>query len=268
MSAEFVCNICGKENNIYEPFNREFTRTACCNSSPRMRMIVHVLSMELFGKSLALPNFPERNIKGIGISDWEGYAIPLAAKLNYTNTYYHKEPRLDIANVSESWKGKYDFVICSDVMEHVEPPVLRGFQGLSDLLKPGGVVIFSVPYMYECGYQEYYPNLYKYKIVEIDGQKVLKNVTRDGNEEEFTNLWMHGGDGAVLAMRLYTEQKLVEDFLAVGFNDMKIYRAYMPFGAFWPESYSQLWAVRKASQNLQKPKHGRRWLNWPRFLRL
>jgi 2-polyprenyl-3-methyl-5-hydroxy-6-metoxy-1,4-benzoquinol methylase len=46
---------------------------------------------------------------------------------------------------------------CSDVLEHVVPPVENAFCGLSDLLKPNGVLIFSVPYILDGEYNEFYP---------------------------------------------------------------------------------------------------------------
>jgi len=52
-----------------------------------MRAIVHLLSTELFGESYILRDFPVRpDIRGIGLSDWDGYAGGLPHKLNYTNT--------------------------------------------------------------------------------------------------------------------------------------------------------------------------------------
>lgn len=54
-----------------------------CGSTVRMRSIIHTLSMELFGKSMPIKDFPdERNITEVGISDWQGYAGPLSRKLD------------------------------------------------------------------------------------------------------------------------------------------------------------------------------------------
>ncbi|MGH9903496.1 MAG: hypothetical protein ACRD68_16940, partial [Pyrinomonadaceae bacterium] len=79
-----------------------------------------MLSTELFGESLALTDFPERrDISGIGMSDWDGYAAPLALKLGYQNTYYHQEPKLDITSIEPALESTLDFIISSDVFEHV-----------------------------------------------------------------------------------------------------------------------------------------------------
>ncbi len=242
----FICNICGSQNelNDFRMLHREFTSSICCGSSPRMRCIIHALSSELFGESLTLPNFPRTRKKGIGISDWDGYAVLLAKKLNYTNTFYHKEPFLDITSVPNSYKGKYDFVICSDVLEHVIPPVENAFLGLYDLLKPNGVLIFSIPYILNGDCKEFYPNLYNYEIIQFNGKKILKNITKNGTIETFENLEWHGGEGATLAMRLFTEKSMLQQLHRVGFNDIKYYRMCLKYGIFWPEAHHQILSAR------------------------
>src|SRR4051812_39849885 len=87
--VDFQCNVCGY-GNTRVPLdlvrNREESSCLSCGSSLRMRSIVYLLSMELFGEALVLPRFPEdRSIVGLGLSDWDGYAIGLAEKLGYTN---------------------------------------------------------------------------------------------------------------------------------------------------------------------------------------
>jgi SAM-dependent methyltransferase len=112
-----------------------------------MRSMVHVLSLELFGECLVLPDFPERpDLIGIGMSDWDAYAIPLAGKLGYTNTYFDRKPALDITHVPEEMVGTLDFILSSDVFEHVQPPVAKAFENARRLLKPNGVFVFCVPY--------------------------------------------------------------------------------------------------------------------------
>jgi len=78
----------------------------------RMRSIIHLLSLELFAESIPLSDFPfQPSLKGIGMSDWDGYAEPLAKKLGYTNTFYHKEPRLDITAIDPDSERTLDFII-------------------------------------------------------------------------------------------------------------------------------------------------------------
>lgn len=51
-------------------------------SAVRMRMLLHALSIALFGRASSLPEFPARkDFFCKGMSDWEGYAKPLSVKL-------------------------------------------------------------------------------------------------------------------------------------------------------------------------------------------
>jgi hypothetical protein len=79
-----------------------------------------VLSMELFGVKLAVAEFPRvKSLRGLGVTDANQYASQLAGKLDYRNTFYDREPRFDLANPSEHELGKFDFIIASEIMEHV-----------------------------------------------------------------------------------------------------------------------------------------------------
>lgn len=61
-----------------ELFSRESSTCTTCGSTPRFRSIIQLLSRELFGESLALPDSPrDKKIRGIELSDWSGYAAPL-----------------------------------------------------------------------------------------------------------------------------------------------------------------------------------------------
>ena len=63
---------------------------------------MYMLSCELFGAALALPDFPRvKAIRGIGLSDFF-YDERLARKLDYRNSFYHKEPKFDIVHLDPS----------------------------------------------------------------------------------------------------------------------------------------------------------------------
>ena len=67
----------------------------------RLRSLIALLSREIFGVELAIPDFPVlKGIRGFGMSDPPELAQRLAEKFEYTNTFYHQEPRLDIADPS------------------------------------------------------------------------------------------------------------------------------------------------------------------------
>jgi len=69
--TEFNCNICGAANrHAGKPLDREQPSCSSCGSSVRTRGLLRVLSLELFGLNLALPDFPRvKSLRGLGISD-------------------------------------------------------------------------------------------------------------------------------------------------------------------------------------------------------
>ena len=247
-SLIYQCNICGEtcETNV-RALGRETPSCPSCRSTVRMRGIVHLLSMELFGESLPLSRFPAKpDIVGIGLSDWEAYAVPLARRLGYRNTYYHQEPRLDITAIDPALEGTLDFLISTDVFEHIAPPVGVAFENCFRLLKPKGVMIFSVPYVLEGETVEHFPELHQYEVVDGPGGRVLRNVTRDGREQLFDSLVFHGGVGDTLEMRLFSESSLMLDLARAGFTQVTAQRApCFEHGIYWWNDSSLLMTVRK-----------------------
>src|SRR3954463_15443325 len=67
----FQCNICGATCHAAPAqLHREAVSCARCGSSMRWRALIAALSQELFGKGLAIVDFPVRpDIKGLGLSD-------------------------------------------------------------------------------------------------------------------------------------------------------------------------------------------------------
>ena len=210
--------------------------------------------MELFGTSLALPDFPDRpDIKGIGLSDWHGYAARLASKLGYQNTYYDTEPRLDIASVDSFVEGSCHFVIASDVFEHVAPPVSQAFRNLRRLLRQDGVAIFTVPYGKTGRTIEHFPDLHDYAIVEMNGRLVLRNVTKAGVLQIFDTVTFHGGPGSTLEMREFSEASLIEELHEAGFSTVQTYPArHLEHGIYWPEDWGLAMALRPARTGRRK----------------
>jgi len=98
----FICNLCGTPNaGTLAQLSREALTCTHCGSNVRFRAMGYLVTREVLGRAIALPDFAENKaITGIGLSDAEAYAKPLSHKFSYANTFYHMEPRLDIAGSS------------------------------------------------------------------------------------------------------------------------------------------------------------------------
>jgi SAM-dependent methyltransferase len=190
--------------------------------------------MELFDRSLAINDFPSSpGIIGIGLSDWKGYGGRLGKSLGYTNTYYHTDPRLDITNIDPSQCGLYDFIISSEVFEHVLPPVSKAFENARRLLKPGGVLILTVPYV-EGTTREHFPGVQKISIKESDGELALHGEFSDGQIQVFKDIKFHGGPGSTLEMRLFGKDSLLREFENAGFDSVCVHDEVVEeFGIYW-----------------------------------
>ena len=215
----FTCNICGTRNALEEIPWEESTCSGC-GSNVRMRALMYLLSIELFGAARPVAEFPkDKKIRGFGLSDALLYATPLEEKCDYTNTYYDRQPYLDITQPHPEQYGTYDFILSSDVFEHVAIPVERAFEEAFRLLKPQGVLCITVP---SSGADEdtveYYPNLHEYSIVELGGEHVLVNRKKDRTLEVHQNLEFHGGIGATLVMRQFSQRDMAAKLRGSGFE--------------------------------------------------
>jgi SAM-dependent methyltransferase len=213
----------------------------------RLRAAVALLSRELFGIDLALPEFPEmKGIRGIGMSDPPELASRLALKFDYTNTFYHQAPFFDVTSHDPRDEGRIDFILSSEVMEHIPPPVDRGFDALCKLLKPDGLLLLTVPYNLGGKTREHFPDLHECALAAPGGRTVLVNRRRDGTLEVFDNLQFHGGHGSTLEIRVFTEESLRELLIQSGFRELAISPVDTPeFGIELAQPWSLPIAARK-----------------------
>jgi SAM-dependent methyltransferase len=240
-SIAFRCNLCGSPNQAaLAGLAREVRSCLQCGSTVRFRAVAYLVTQEILGRPACLPDLPvSKEITGIGLSDEEAYARPLAEKFAYENTWYHTEPRFDITNPDPLRFGRYDFLIASDVFEHIAPPVKPAFENARRLLKPGGKFIFTVPFSLEPETCEHYPDLHEWSLSDRDGKWTLSNRTLDGRLQTFTDLVFHGGPGSTLEMRLFSQAALEREFLHAGFVRVRMAsEPYLPFGIHWSHPWS------------------------------
>ncbi|MCC6586057.1 MAG: class I SAM-dependent methyltransferase [Bryobacterales bacterium] len=182
-----------------------------------------MLSREMFGIDLPLSRFPTlKSVRGLGISDSPVYAGLLDKLFNYENTHLHQEPVLDLLNPDETRYGKFDFVICSEVLEHVTFPLERAFETLSRLLTSSGFLILTTPFSVEDDTIEHFPQIRAFGLAECDGRTVLVGRSQDNEYRVYDRLRFHGGEGVTLEMRIFSESALRKHLHDAGFRRVRI----------------------------------------------
>ena len=259
----YICNLTGKEFTIEDnEKHREGANVFGLNS--RLRALIYVLSKVIKCNEVLYNVEPDKNIKGIGMSDAPNLAIELSKNFDYVNTFYHTDPFLDIYNEQHvSRYNNLDFIISSDVFEHISPypNIQYAFNNLFKMLKAGGHIIFSVPFIYD-NYYEHFPSLYDYSI-EFDKLKnkyYIKNKTIDGKDEildkcktpsgEISDLIFHGGPGSTLEMRVFSQDVLIKYLKESGFKEITFYDPneitdMQKYGIFWENKCSLVCSAKK-----------------------
>ena len=244
----FKCNICNAINEVDDRdltiFERETPSCLGCASSTRQRSLVKAIFDE-YGDYAENQILDRKRLVGIGISDWEGLSQALSYQFEYVNTFFHKHPHIDITDVPIFQQEIADFLICSDVLEHVSPPVIAGFAGMFKILKPGGLLVFSIPYDLDGKSKEHFPNLYNYHIVNLDDSFALINKTRAGNLEFFDDLIFHGGPGTTLEMRRMALPEVLCSLQIAGFTDVHQVGSFPESGIVWLHDEGRTLIARK-----------------------
>jgi hypothetical protein len=243
--VSFICNICGAHNAV-EHFVTE-PASCGCGSNVRVRALVYQLSMELFGQTVPLPDFPKlRSIRGLGMTDKEGYASILADKFDYTNTHYDRDPRFDFTERHPDLYGSYDFILSSDVIEHIARPIERALEETCLLLKPRGFLALTIFCNPQDNMREHFPDLHEYRVVSLGASQVLINRRHDGTLEIRDDLVFHGGSGATLEMREFGITALKQKLCAAGFLDFEFLTENVPeIGVIFDHDVSQPLIARK-----------------------
>jgi SAM-dependent methyltransferase len=246
----FTCNICGRANATatlpWEPSTCEG-----CGSNIRFRALNYLLSKELFGVGVCLQDFPKLHaIRGMGFSDDERYAPALAEKFDYTNTFFHKEPRIDITEQHPDLWGTFDFILSSDVFEHINAPVERAFEEAFRLLKPNGFLCVTVPSSVEDRTDEHYPGLSAYAVASLGGELVLVTRDEEGQLQLHQKPVFHGGPGQTLEMRVFAQNDLARKLKASGFSSVEFHGENVDAFGIRYEAWSRPLVARKGTYQL------------------
>jgi len=236
----FFCVACLRPSKTQKgTFGREGANCFWCNATSRDRAMLLNIHCAFFSKLLKNPGSVP---KIIGVSD--GHLIEKILKTvyksHYQNYHYHQEPKLDITKIPLNLYSSADIVSCTEVLEHVAPPVDLAFSGLRKLLKKNGTLILSVPHSDSSGvHLEHFPEMTNEQLI-LDEKPRLVGMLKNGKWTEFSNLIFHGGVGFTLEYRVFSFQSLREEILNSGFTEYRLNRDIRVFGIEW-ESWSRVW---------------------------
>jgi len=211
------CAICGAAKKS-KPISTEEIGCESCGSTWRAQEICRaVLNSLAYSEEIDIRAInPDMSRVGLGISDDWRLARALSPLFAYTNSFLHQFPVVDICSPPQEAIGKFEFISCSDVLEHTPPPRNAALMGLYQMLKPTGFAVVSVPLIRGLQFAEFYPELSTWK-TEND---FVHWVDQDGHEHIDQHPEFHGGEGLTLAFRQWTEEKLIEELKAVGFSEI------------------------------------------------
>ena len=215
VSDMWRCILCSSFNFSSSQPIREASNCRSCGSTWRARSVTLNL---LAGLGYPIVRFD--SIKsdwsriGLGISDDINVASRVATKFFYSNSYYDVFPLLDIRKVPSVAKRAFEFVICSDVLEHIDTGLDFAVEGIASMLKPNGFAVISVPILVDQANLEFYPNLSTFEI--LNGE--VHWTDTNGEKMVDTNPEFHGGRGQNLAFRQFTDDSITSTLLNNGFS--------------------------------------------------
>jgi SAM-dependent methyltransferase len=146
----------------------------------------------------------------------------LAQRLDYRNSFLDRGLRVDIVDPPEDLLGHFDFLIAADVFPHVAAPVQRAFDGARRLLRPGGLLLLTVPYDPGAPTLEHFEGLRDLDVREEAGRRRLHARAADGSEVLREDLVFHGGEGFTLEMRRFGLQDLLAHCRQAGFDQVAV----------------------------------------------
>jgi SAM-dependent methyltransferase len=160
---------------------------------------------------------PDWSRIGLGISDDVELSSRLSTKFFYSNTFFDAFPNLDIREIPSIAHGAFEFVSCSDVLEHIDVDIKKAIRGISKLLKPDGFAVLSVPITQTGEQMEFYPRLKTFSVL----GETVKWVDENGKKFIDESPEFHGGRGQNLAFRQFTDESFKKLVLDNGFASIK-----------------------------------------------
>ena len=240
----FFCVACIRPSKTRKgTIGREGANCFWCNATSRDRAMLLNIHWAFLSKFLKDP----RSVpKIVGVSDGQlmEKILKKIYRSNYKNYHYHQEPKLDITQVPSTLYSSADIILCTEVLEHVAPPVDLAFSGLRKLLKKNGTLVLSVPHSDSSGvHLEHFPELTNARLLLVEEPRLV-GILKNGKRAEFFNLIFHGGVGSTLEYRVFLFNSLRDQLLDSGFVNFRLNRNFKALGITW-EKWSRAWIIRK-----------------------
>ena len=103
------------------------------------------------------------------------------------------------------------------------------------MLRPGGLIVLTVPFDERTDTTEHFPNVRDFKLLNFDAEWLLVGRTDAGSYELHDDLTFHGGPGTTVEMRFFSRQAVIEHLAAAGFVDISVFDRTVPaYGIFPP----------------------------------
>jgi len=171
-----ICTVCGRLSYfiMYFDNHREFGYCLLCRASNRKRQVCYLLRRELkmknIGKITTTASILNAESTG-GLHNSLKHNVNYISSEYFGNKYKSGEMVNGILHVNlldtHFDDNKFDFILTSDVMEHIPEPY-QAFREIRRILKPGGAHIFTVPF-----YQTHY---FDEKRAEIRDNRVIHHM--------------------------------------------------------------------------------------------
>ena len=211
------CVLCSTRNYGKARFDRESAPCRGCSSTWRARAMALSIITSLGYEPMRLGEIhPDWSRVGLGISDDVELSSRLSTKFFYSNTFFDAFPNLDIREIPKIAHTSFEFVSCSDVLEHIDVDINKAIRGISRLLKPDGFAVLSVPITHTSERLEFYPKLKSFNVL----GETVKWIDRKGNKFTDESPEFHGGRGQNLAFRQFTDESFKELILDNGFGSI------------------------------------------------